>query len=464
MDVAIVGGGITGLAAAYRLEQMNRSVSITLYEKWDRPGGKLMTDRVGDLLIERGADSFLSRKPRGIGLCEELGITPRLIGRRPQFRQTFIQRHGALHPLPEGLSGFVPTDLDALTDHPLLSASGLARLQQEAVVPGRQDPGDESVADFMIRRLGREAYENIVEPLMSGIFAGDGSRLSVLATYPHLREIEREHGSLLAGLQTRSAGASKVTYPPFVSFDGGMSVLGDALIQALDRTEILTATPVRSIRPDQNTWLIEVAGKTKTFDYVLSTVPAQAASRLVGGFDPELAGLLGDFPYASTAVVHLAFDQAQAGRLPRGYGYVVPRAEGKEVLACTWSSQKWAGRAPDGCLLLRVFIGRYGGLDVVGLDDEKLIEMAVREIRETLGVVTPPVFERVYRWPAGMPQYNLGHLERIDQLKQRLQRHPGFFMAGALFDGVGIPNCIASGEAAAEAILDLDLRRSFIQD
>lgn len=454
MNVAIVGGGITGLAAAYRLEQKNPLATITLFEQGERLGGKVMSDHIASLVVERGADSFLSRKPRGIALCEELGITDQIIGRRPENRQTFVKRFGRLHPLPEGLSGFVPTNLAALVDHSLLTAAGLKRLERESEVPAFQGTEDESLGAFMRRRLGREAFENIVEPLMSGIFAGDADRLSLLATYPHLRRIEQECGSLLNGLKALSSQSNEEKYPPFVSFVGGMSTLIHALQNALTRTEILTGAPVTHIGREDDRWQVTTNDATVAFDTVLMTTPAFVSGRIVANLDPVLAKLLANFPYASTAVVHLAFPRGKVHSLPRSYGYVVPQVEKSAILACSWSSQKWTGRAPQDTLLLRVFMGRFGEDPILEQEDDALIIKAITEAGRTLNISAAPSFQRVYRWPGGMPQYTLGHRERIAKLRDRLTHHPGLWMAGALFDGVGIPNCIASGEEAAEAMME----------
>lgn len=458
MKVAIIGGGITGLAAAYRLEQMNPLANIILFEKKSHLGGKLLTDCADPFVLEGGADSFLSRKPRGIGLCEELGIADQLIGRRPENRRTYVKRFGHLHPLPEGLSGFVPTDLRALENHPLLSTAGWERIQQEPHIRPFEGEDDESLAAFMIRRLGREAFENIVEPLMSGIFAGDAQKLSLLATYPNLRQVEQEHGSLLRGLANRNKAGRQPVYPPFVSFAGGMAILIETIGRALKQTEIITGVTVRAVSRADDRWQVITEDQALDFDYILLTTPTYASGRLVENLDTKLAAMLNRISYASTAVVHLAFPKNKIDNVPQSYGYVIPRAEQSDILACSWSSQKWVDRAPDDTLLLRVFMGRAGGQDILQHDDEALVMKAVNEIRQTLKLSAAPTFYRVYRWPQSMPQYNLGHQRRIETVRNRLTHHRGLMMAGAAFEGVGIPNCIASAEAAAEAILDDELR------
>ena len=460
MDIAIIGGGITGLSAAYRLERLIPSARITLFEESGRLGGKIFTERSGPYLLEGAADSFLARKPRGVGLCEELGLAAQLHGRRPENKRTFVRRHGRLHPLPEGLSGFIPTDLSVLENHPLLSEEGLRRLKQEKTLPPFLGVEDESLATFVTRRLGREAYDNLVEPLMSGIFAGNGEQLSLLATYPQLRQVEQRAGSLLTGLAASSKNQGNDKYPPFVSFADGMGTLIKALAESLTNTELWLQTKVRRLHPAAGQWHVINDRQPYEADAVLLTTPTYVSSWLVDPFAPNLSNLLSQIDYASSAIVYLAIPKSDIEHLPESYGFVVPTIEQSDALACTWSSQNWAGRAPDDKLLLRVYLGRHGRQDVLQFDDETLVENALEEIRPIVGKSSVPEFCRVYRWPKAMPQYTMGHLERLAAIRQQLGNHPGLFMAGAAFDGVGIPNCIGSGEAAAEQISDYRLQTS----
>jgi oxygen-dependent protoporphyrinogen oxidase len=447
--VLIIGGGITGLAAAYRLEQLP-DVQVTLVEKETRLGGKLFTEQVDGFVVEAGADSFLSRKPRGVGLCEELGVAERLCGRDPRHNRTFIRRHGQLHSIPEGLSGLVPTNLDALNNTPLLSAAGKARVAQELHIPPAADPGDESIAAFMSRRMGREVYEELVEPLMSGIYAGDGSQLSLAATFPQLRQIEQKYGSLLYGLANPAAQPTR--YPPFVSFLAGMATMIDLLLACLQRTTILTGVGVLRLERAPFGYVAHREdGQRMLVDAVIVATPAYVAARLVEPLDRVLAEAHAAIPHASSVTVTLGYAAADLPQPLDGYGYVIPRVEGTDVLACTWSSSKWAGRAPDGFVQLRLYLGRYGGRDVLALSDEDLLAMAQGEVEETMGITARPPLQRLYRWLNGMPQYTIGHLVRLMTIEERLLHHPGLFLAGAAYRGVGIPDCIASGEQAAAA-------------
>lgn len=453
--IGIIGGGIAGLAAAYRCEQLADDVAVTLIEREPRLGGKILTERVDGFVVEGAPDSFLSRKPRGVGLCEELGLAEQLHGRRPEHEKTFVRRHGQLHRLPSGLTGMIPTNLDALTNSTLISPAGRERLAQEASLPPVPAKGDESVAHFVTRRLGREVYEQLVEPLMSGIYAGDGEQLSLAATFPQLRQLELKHGSLLKGLSaSQPAGSIQAAYPPFVSLPGGMATLVEAIQARLSRTQLCTGVTVESIRRQGDGYAITLAdGHPIRVDAVILATPAFVTARLLADLDPVLADLHAQIPHTSAAIITLAFTASDLPHPLDGYGYVIPQVEETDLLACTWTSSKWDGRAPVGSALIRVYAGRYGRRDVTQLDDAELLALARAEVESTLGIAATPVRTWIHRWPNAMPQYLLGHTERLAQIEQRLAQNPGLFLAGAAYRGVGIPDCIESGERAAAAAL-----------
>ena len=448
MRIAVVGGGIAGLAAARRIELIAPDADVLLVERDPMLGGKLRTEHVDGFVIEAAPDSFLSRKERGVGLCEELGLRDELVGRRPEHHRTFVRMGDELHPLPEGLTGMIPTSLEALEETELLSAAGRARFAAEVDVPTRGGPADESIGAFVSRRFGREAYEALVEPLMTGIYGGDGDKLSLQATFPQLRVLELEHGSLLRGLSAPAPSE----LPPFVSLRGGMGTLVDALRDSFERTDLVTRREAVRVLPGDEGYRVELAdGETHAADGVVVATPAYVTAEILADLDPELAAEHLAIPYASPVVVTLAFSRADVVPLD-GYGYLVPRAEGRDVLACTWSSQKWTGRAPDDCVLLRVYAGRFGGRDLTEVADADLVMLA-REELAFLGVAAEPLLQRVQRWPLGMPQYILGHPERLARIDEGLAAHPGLAVAGAAYGGVGIPDCIRSGELAAESVV-----------
>lgn len=453
-DVIIIGGGTAGLAAAWRLQQQAPHLKAALFEKHDQFGGKIQTTHDDGFLIEAGPDSFLARKPRGVGLCEELGLADALIGRDPAHKKTFVLRNGRLHPLPEGLTGMIPTNLDALTHSTLLSEAGRQAIAAEPEQPvPSADVGDESLAQFVTRRFGREAFENLIEPLMGGIYAGQASQLSLAATFPQLRQLELKHGSLLKGLTERPSPSTEQKYPPFVSLAGGMGQLVETLVEKLDGVELVSSRGVTAIEPlDSGYRLTLEDGTAVTCRQLIIATPAFIASRLLQSVDVELAAKLDSIPYASSALVNLTYIIDQLPDPLDGYGYVIPNAEEKEALACTWSSRKWNDRAPEGKLLLRVYIGRFG-LDVTQYEDGRLRQIALDELRDTLGIETKPERVQIDRWHKGMPQYNMGHLERVEAIEERVAKHPNLGLAGNYFRGVGIPDAILMGETAVESLL-----------
>ena len=447
LRVAVIGGGIAGLAAARRLESVAPDIEVLLVERDDALGGKLRTEHVDGFVIEAAADSFLSRKERGVGLVEELGLGAELIARRPENHRTFVRRGDELYPLPEGLTAMIPSNLEALERSVLLSSEGKLRFASEVEVPPATGDEDESVASFVSRRFGREAYETLVEPLMTGIYGGDGEQLSLRATFPQLRVLELEHGSILRGLSAPLPSDR----PPFLSLRAGMGSLVSALVKGLQSTEIRLRRGAVRVAHAATGYEVELDdGERLDVDGVVVATPAFVTAELLADLDAELAAAHAAIPYSSSVVVTFAFS-ADHVHLTDGYGYVVPRVEGTDVLACTWTSQKWDGRAPHGTVLIRVYAGRFGGRDLTIEPDEELVVLARTEVGR-VGIAGEPVLTRIQRWPLGMPQYVLGHPERLGQIDAALAEHPGLAVAGAAYRGVGIPDCIRSGESAAESV------------
>jgi oxygen-dependent protoporphyrinogen oxidase len=345
----------------------------------------------------------------------------------------------------------IPTDLDALAESDLLSAEGKERFAAEVDIPPAPAGEDESIASFVSRRLGREAYEKLVEPLMTGIYGGDGEQLSLRATFPALRTLELEHGSLLRGLLAQPPTTG--THPPFLSLRGGMGVLVDALVRSFERTKIRSGCAVRSIypRPEGGYAVGLDGGEMLAADALVLAAPAFAVADLVADVDDDFAAAHREIPYASSAIVTLAFRAEDVAHPLDGYGYVVPRSEGSDVLACTWTSQKWPERAPDGTVLMRVYAGRFGGPEVTAYSDAELLALALSEVG-LLGIEAEPLLTRVHRWPRSMPQYVLGHTNLLERIDVALEPHPGLAVAGAAYRGVGIPDCIRSGEDAAQSV------------
>ena len=459
--VIVVGGGITGLSAAYRLKQSAPDAAITLIESDRRLGGKITTDRVDGFVIEGGPDTFLSYKPRGIGLCRELGLEDRLHGTNEKIRRTYVMRRGRLYDLPEGLTGLIPSRFGPMIKTGLISPLGKLRMGLDYFIPPKSLNSDESLAQFVERRLGHELYDRMIEPLMSGIYAGDGEQLSLGATFPQLRQTELTHGGLVKGMlaakKQRSGDTSmppaalRKKWPAFVTPETGLAEIIEVLQARLSDIDIRLGTRVNYIDHDATGYVVELdGGATLSADAIILATPAYATAYLVVGLDPELAQALKGIPYASTATVSVAYPLKDIPRPLNGYGYIIPRAEGRSILACTWTSTKFPHRAPEGYGLIRAFIGRAGDDEVINRSDEELLSMVRDELHEVLGITAAPIVHRIFRWPKAMPQYTLGHLDRLAVIERRLAQQPGLFVAGNAYRGIGIPDCIASGEQAAD--------------
>jgi len=459
--VLIVGGGIAGLSAAYGLAESaaarDSPIQCTLIEAEPRLGGKILTEQVSGFVIEGGPDSFLSQKPWGLELCRRLGLADRVIGTNRDRRKTYVYSKGRLEELPEGLALGVPTKLGPFLKSGLLSWRGKLRLATELLIPRRSSRGDESLGAFFRRRLGEEALERIIEPLMTGIYAGDADSLSIQATFPRFPEMERQAGSIVRALlgswrRHRGEGPSG---SPFVTLQGGLSEMVQALTARLGRLSVLAGYRVRAVRvsgpPRGYEVVIEGAAPLAADALVLAT-PAYDAASLIEPLDAELGALLRGIPYASTATISLGFPRKDFSHRLDGYGFVVPRVEGRALLAVTWTSSKWSHRAPDEAVLLRAYVGGAGRETVLERDDDGLVGLVRAELRDMMGVTEAPVLAKVYRWPRAMPQYLVGHLERLAAIDERLARWPGLFLTGAGYRGVGIPDCIRDGLDTAERV------------
>jgi protoporphyrinogen/coproporphyrinogen III oxidase len=481
--IVIVGGGIAGLAAAYRLIShpqplpslsgsepgrggrdgsegtgVRSEVRITLIESDTRLGGKIVTDRVEGFVIEGGPDAFLSLKARGLGLCRDLGLEDRLHGTNGKVRRTYVMRGGRLYELPEGLTGLIPTRFSPMVKTGLISSLGKLRMGLDYLLPPRSPNGDESLAAFVQRRLGHEVYDRLIEPLMSGIYAGDGAQLSLAATFPQLRQAELEHGGLIKGMLAaqRKAPAPRLgtkKWPAFLTPASGLAEIVEALEAQLSGVEVRLGTRVTRVEADPAGYRLMLGnGETLPADAVILATPAFVTADLITDLDSQLAGALRAIPYVSTATVSVAYPLGDLPRPLDGYGYIIPHAEGRPILACTWTSTKFPHRAPEGYGLIRAFIGRAGE-EAIDRTDTELLNLVREELRRTLGITAPPMLHRIFRWPQAMPQYTLGHLDRLAAIERRLAEHPGLLVAGNAYRGIGIPDCIASGEAAAETAM-----------
>jgi oxygen-dependent protoporphyrinogen oxidase len=455
VDVAIVGAGISGLAAAYELQQ--RGASVRVLEASARAGGVITTERFDGWVVDGGPDSLLVQKPAAVALCRELGIADRLVSTSSP-RTAFILRDDRLHPIAEGSFLGFPLGLGALARSSVFTPGGKLRMACEVVVPRSSGEEDESIAAFVRRRFGEEAVEYLAEPLLAGIHAGDVERLSLRALFPRLLHAERTAGSVI-----RAFRALRVKPSPrgaFVSLPGGVGELVDTLARTLPPATVTVSARVSDIRRVGMYVVDSAAGRVESRAVVLA-VPAYVAATLLRGFDTHLASLCDGIPYASTATVAFGYRREQVSHPMQGTGFVVPRVERRPLLAATWVTSKWPGRAPEGHVLVRGFLG--GGRDPRRLDadDASLVAVARDELTELLGIRGDPLFTRLFRWMRQSPQYEVGHLQRVTAIEQRLASIPGMFVTGSGFRAIGIPDCIADGrETAARAAAFVQTRRA----
>lgn len=463
--VVVIGGGITGLAAAHRLSELDPACHVRLYEASQRLGGVLHSERQDDFLLEFGADNFITNVPWGLDLCRRVGLGDQLLQTNSGLRRALVVRDGQLHPVPEGFMVMEPRALWPLVMSPLLSWRGKARVLGEYFVRARRDGQDESLASFARRRLGREAFERLVQPLAAGIYTADPEQLSLAATMPRFLEMERQHGGLIRAVRhSKASGASEAgsgaRYSLFVAPRDGMQALATATAARLPPETVKLNTPVSSLkRRPAGGWEVTIQGaaaleaSVEAFDAVILALPAHRAATLVQPTDDTLAGSLAAIPYASSAIVVLTYRESQLSKPPEGFGIVVPDVERRPILAASFTSVKFTNRAPAGWILVRVFFGGAAHPELVDASDEELLKMAQAQMAELIGARGEPGLYRVGRWHRAMPQYHLGHLERVADIRQRVAQLPGLELAGNAYEGVGVPLCIHSGEAAAERIL-----------
>lgn len=444
--IAIVGGGITGLAAAYELRL--RRVPFQLFEASPRLGGIIRTERVDGYTIEAGPDSILVQKPAALTLCEALGLGPRLITTNVP-RTSFILKDGRLHALPSPSVLGIPTTWSGLTRYDLLSPIARMRLALEPVVRRRASRADESVGAFFRRRFGSETVSTIAEPLLGGIHAGDIDALSIHSLFPRFAEAETQHGSVVRAFRTAPATPSDGLFRSLVD---GMEELVCAIERQLPADSFRCNAPVDRIAGDANGWRLAVGGESLSARAVLLACPSHVAANLLAPIDARSADLCREVPYVSTASVALAWQRGAIAHPLNGSGFVVSRrAGGPRITACTWVSSKWSGRAPAGMALLRAFVGGSHDPGAVDLGDDQLVELARHDLQPVLGINGAPVLSRVTRWRRAGAQHNVGQIARVSEIEQRLSLQRGIFVAGSGFRSIGIPDCVADGRAAAAA-------------
>ncbi len=449
--VAVIGGGISGLAAAYELHR--RQVPFVLLEKSARVGGLVRTEQVDGFTIDAGPDSLLTQKPAAVELCAELGLGDQLVSTLPP-RTAYVVRGGTLQPLPPASVFGIPTRVGPLVTGRVLSWRGKARMALDLVVPRRRDVTDESVASFFRRRFGEEAVTYLAEPLAAGIHSGDVERLSMRTLFPRLVAAEQQHGSVIRALRhlSRGNGSAQARAGAFRSFPGGLETLTTAIHGVLPTHALQCGAEVTGLS-GRGPFIIErTNGPTLTVDGVICALPAYAVAPLLRAYGSELAELCASIGYTSTATVVLAFPRSAVAHPLNGTGFLVPRAEPNfSIAAATWISSKWPARAPDGQVVMRGFIGGAHAPLALEQPDDALIASVRRDLGQLLDITGDPSLVRVYRWPQSNPQPNVGHLDRVAEVDRQLAPWPGLQVIGAAFRGIGIPDCVAAGRAAGRA-------------
>jgi len=451
--IVVVGGGVAGLAAAIRIRDTTDRVEVEVLEATSRAGGLIRTEIGDGYVLDRGPESILTEKPAAMRLVERLGLGPRLVRTESATRGAFVVAHGRLERIPEGFQLLAPTDPVAWMRASFVSPRGRLRALADLVLP-RRDVDDETLGSFVERRLGREVLDRLAQPLASGIYGAHPDVLGLAATMPRFLEAERTHGSVIRGLRARAAAgpAHGARYGLFVNFDSGMQTLTDAMhAHVADATRL--GSRVRSIRRAGRGFAIDVDGTTEHADGIVVAAAARTSARLVEELDAELAALVDSIRHGSGAIVTLAYRRERISHALDAYGYVTPTIENRRVVASTFLSRKWPGRSPSGIEAIRFFVGRDGDDDVVDLDDSILEHIARHEAESMLGASGTPELVRIDRWRESMPRYGLGHLRLVDSIDARVAAIPRLALAGNAYRGVGIPDSVASGEAAADRVL-----------
>jgi oxygen-dependent protoporphyrinogen oxidase len=467
--VVIVGGGISGLSTAYYLQgEVSRSkldLETILIEEGKQFGGCIVTDEVDDFIIEGGPDCFLAEKPWAIQLCGELGLGDRLLCTNEENRRVFILSRGKLHELPEGFMLMIPTSFTPFLKSSLISLPGKLRMAMDLFLPRKRNDEEESLSRFVRRRLGNEALEKIAEPLVAGIHAGTPETMSLISTFPRFIQLEDEYRSLILGMLARRRKAAefarKRSGPKrtmFMSLLNGMMELTDAIQERLDEGSLLPNKKVVRINriggtPSPSYEVHLEGGETMGADCVVLATPTYITAELLREMTGTLSEVLLSIPYVSTATISLVYRGSEIHHPLDGFGFVIPRAERRKIMASTWTSVKFAHRTRSDSILLRAFVGGAHNEDLVNLDDEEMLKVVRGELMDIMGITAQPILTRVYRWDKSMPQYTLGHARKLSRLEETLPRYPGLYLTGCGYRGIGIGDCIHEGQLTAEKVL-----------
>lgn len=468
--IAIIGGGISGLSAAFALEQQKKSgvpLEYVLFESNARFGGVVHTENIDGCVVEAGPDSFLTEKPWAADLCRELGLADQLIGSNDAERRTYILLKGRLVPLPDGLQFMVPTQLTAAFFSPLFSWRTKARIIREWFYRPGGGESESTVAEFVERHYGREMVERVADPLLAGVYGGSADELSVKSVLPRFLEMETRHGSLgrtmvaarrqrgAADAELRSAGqvgAPAPTRSLFTSLRNGMGQMVGALLARIPAAAWRLNSTIEGVKPESGKWLVVSRGRTEEFDAVILATPANAAGDLLASTSAELAAELNAIRYSSSVTVVLGFDKSVRAALPTGFGFLVPPTENRRILATTFLHNKFAHRAPDDRALIRCFLGGTRDEEILQRSEDEILTLVRRDLREILGITAEPLLARVFKWKQAMAQCGIGHGARVERIRGLIAGIPGLALAGNAYGGIGVPDCVREGVEAAGSL------------
>ena len=462
-NIVVVGGGIAGLATVLEIERLAPRAQVTLFDSSTRLGGVLASEQISGFTIETSADMFTVEPTTALDLVRQLGREEQLLTTKPTKDRAYVATADGIQPLPRGFSLMLPADVDAVLASPILSDAGKQRFLQEQQLPPRDCSADESLESFAVGRFGREVFERLIQPLAGGIYTADPKKLSMRATMQRFIDMEQQFGSLIAAGKAKakkecaSAEASGARYGLFRAPKGGMGCLVDWMVAAVERADLRINQAVTSIEKNGPSWRVTTAEESIDANALVLATGAAVAGRLLGNLDSTLAASLESITAASSAIVVLALDQEQfespLGKDFGGYGIICPHVLGRQAIACSFSSNKFSNRAPDGKVIVRCFIGGALQADLVDRSDGQLLSIAMAELRQWLGLEGDAEWFKVYRWRNCMPQYTLGHLDRVSQIEQCVSQQIGLELAGNSYRGVGVPACIESGTQAARRLL-----------
>ena len=463
--IIIIGGGIAGLATAYRIQRKiseGADLECVLLEGSDRFGGKISTEKSDGFVIERGPDSFISQKPAAIQLCKQLGLEDRLTGTNPNSPNTFVYTGGKLMTMPDGLSLMIPTKFLPFALTPLFSLPGKIRMALDLLIPRKEGDSDESLASFVRRRMGEEALSKMAEPMLAGIYASDPEKMSIGSTFPMFVETERKYRSLIIGMLARkkamlmnSSKHPTTSYSLFMTLKDGLGEMVDAVIKKSPNVQFKSGAKVAALEKKEDGWHAKLEdGWEYQADAIILATPAAITSKILHPIAPDSAELLNRIHYVTTATVTLGYKKEGFSHSLDGFGFVVPKAEGCSILACTWTSSKFPHRAPEGYVMLRCYLGGAIQEEIAEKDSETLEKLVRDDLQKIMGIKETPVFCKVFQNHKSNVQYHVNHSERIDAIMENLKNFPGLFLTGSAYHGIGIPDCIQDGNQTAESVFE----------